>query len=232
MSQQQAEKTVGADLGWKGLYKAGGASQLIVGILWIIGTVIILIGGIPPTSTDAFLKYVAGQKLLFQLPLILFVLRNFFIIPGILALYVALKEVKKTYALIGSGFLSVSLVVDLSAADVNLANLVPLSDAYQAATGDIQRAAYVAAADVARGALNSGIILAVLTASIGFLIFGLAMLKGVFGKGTAYLGIVAGIVGLVQAIFLPPIGLGLIVWFVVSSIWFLAVGSRLYRLGR
>jgi hypothetical protein len=70
----------------------------------------------------------------------------------------------------------------------------------------------------------------ILTA-IGILILSLVMLKGVFHKSVAYLGIVTGILGIVSEALRDIIGPGYIVYGLLLPSWFLAVGWRLYRLG-
>jgi hypothetical protein len=66
---------------------------------------------------------------------------------------------------------------------------------------------------------------------VGILIISLVMLKGVFQKGVAYLGIVTGAVGIVSEALRPILGFGYIVFFVLEVIWLIAVGWKLYRLG-
>jgi hypothetical protein len=60
----------------------------------------------------------------------------------------------------------------------------------------------------------------------------LVMLKGVFPKGVAYLGIVTGALGIVSEALRPILGPGYIVYGLLLPIWFLMVGWKLYRLGR
>jgi hypothetical protein len=66
---------------------------------------------------------------------------------------------------------------------------------------------------------------------VGILIISLVMLKGVFPKGVAYLGIATGVVGIFSEALRPVIGFAYIVFFVLEVIWLIAVGWRLYRLG-
>ena len=66
---------------------------------------------------------------------------------------------------------------------------------------------------------------------IGILIISLIMLKGVFHKGVAYLGIVTGALGIISEALRPILGVGYIVFFVLEVIWLIAVGWELYRLG-
>jgi uncharacterized membrane protein len=60
------------------------------------------------------------------------------------------------------------------------------------------------------------------------------MLKGVFSRVTAYLGIVGSIVGLVYGIslFVPALAMSVVVAIVLAGIWGLLAGFRLHRLGK
>lgn len=57
------------------------------------------------------------------------------------------------------------------------------------------------------------------------------MLKGVFHKGVAYLGITTFIAAFIGGALKPIIGIGYLWWWALFMIWFIAVGWKLYRLG-
>jgi hypothetical protein len=59
----------------------------------------------------------------------------------------------------------------------------------------------------------------------------LAMLKGVFHKGVAYLGIVTGALGIMSEGLIHILGVGYYIYGVLFLIWLIAVGWKLYRLG-
>ena len=69
-----------------------------------------------------------------------------------------------------------------------------------------------------------------LVLSVGTMIFGLAMLKGLFGKGTACLALLAGAVGIIGRILISVLPIFLVVGFFLSGIWCLLVGFKLFRL--
>ncbi len=219
-----------ADQDWKGLYRAGGASFLIIGVLTVIGIILLLpLGGVPASGQAAFTT-LSTQKLLFQTIVTVVATRHLLLIPGVFALYVALKRVRKTYALIASGLVGLNVVVVFAANTVNFLSLIPLGDKYAVATTEAQRAAYVAAADLTVGAISVGIPLEGLVLTVGILIFGLAMLKGVFNKPTAYLGVLIGITGIIGAIPIPALMVAFIVALILEAVWAFAVGFKLYRL--
>ncbi len=219
-----------ADQDWKGLYRAGGASFLIIGVLYIIGIVLFSqLGGLP-TSGQAALTALSTQKLLAQTTTTIFAATDLLLIPGVFALYVALKGVRRTYALVASGLAGLFIVLDLGVNTVNFFTVIALGDKYAVATTEAQRAAYVAAADLTLGAVNVGLPLAGLAIAVGILIFGLAMLKGVFNKPTAYLAVLLGILGIISSIPIPALAILFVVVLILSAVWFLAVGYKLYKL--
>ena len=75
-----------------------------------------------------------------------------------------------------------------------------------------------------------------LTLAVGILVTGLVMLKGIFSKSTAYLGLVTGILGVVSvasSFFASSVSsVSIILASVLNTVWFLFVGYRLYRLGQ
>src|SRR5207244_1517317 len=75
----------------------------------------------------------------------------------------------------------------------------------------------------------------ILVPAVGILMTGLVMLKGIFSKSTAYLGLVTGILGIVSVAGPPFVGalsLTVIVASVLTTVWVLFVGYRLYALGQ
>ncbi len=219
-----------ADQDWKGLYRAGGASLLIMGVLYIIGFYLFFqLGGLP-TSGQAALTALSAQKLLAQITITTFAATDFLFIPAVFAFYIALKGVRRTYALIASGLAGLFIVLDLGVNTVNFFSLVALGDKYAVATTEAQRATYVATADLTLGAVNVGLPLAGLAFAVGVLVFGLAMLKGVFNKPTAYLTMIVGIVGIIGTIPIPALAFVFVVTIILGAVWFLVVGFKLYRL--
>ena len=103
----------------------------------------------------------------------------------------ALKHLARSAVLVATGLIAVFIVLDLGVTEVNSLSLVALTRQYAAASSESLRAGAVAAANFARVTLPIATFLSYTVSSVGFLIFGVVMLKGVFRRGTAYLGIVA-----------------------------------------
>jgi len=223
------------DPSWKGLYRWGGISALLAGVISFICIALAFRIGALPSGGEAVLKYLSGQTTLAYTIYGLIILADILGILFLLALYLALKGVNKNAMLAATGFEGLGLVLDLGVTVISWIGLITLSQNYAAATSDAQRAAYVAVADYALAVIAvSGPVFSLVTSSIGALIASLVMLRGVFNRATAYLGIAASIVGLVYGIsvFGPALTILFIIAILLSGIWYLLVGYRLYRLGK
>jgi len=221
------------DPSWKALYRWGGILLMIAGLLdlLVIALFLPLVSSI--TTGDAALKNLAGQALLAQIAFGIDGLDVLFTLPAVLALYLALKGINRNAMLVAAASLGVFTALHLSAVPSTL-SLVTLSQNYAAATSDAQRAAYAAVSNYVYYTTVTLEPIYILVASIGILIIGFVMLKGIFSRGVAYLGIAAGILGIVLMLgLLVPALLTLdIVFLLLVAIWNLLVGFKLYRLGR
>ena len=228
------EAVASPDPSWRDLYRAGGVSAFLYIVLLIVPIVLIFTTPQPPISGGAAtLEYIAANKVVYITELVLFLAPSVVAMIFFLALYMALKHVNKSLAAIGALIAIASQIIGLaynsSPQSLNGA-LVLLSDQYMAATSAIQRAAYATAAEsliAMTNAVNaSGILF-----SIGILIISIVMLKGVFHKGIAYLGVITGVIAILSETFRPFISFGYIVFFILEVIWLIAVGWKLFRLG-
>jgi Domain of unknown function (DUF4386) len=228
---------VSPDPSWKGLYRAGGISAMLFFVLnFVLLIMFDLITPRPPNTGEVgslpsgadTLQYIASHKPVFIIEQVLFVGPTILIMVVFLALYAALKHLNKSYAAIGAIIGIASIVLGLITFSFVL-GLLYLSDLYVTATAT-QRATFEAAAWSLIAQYNavsaSGILLA-----ISILIISLVMLKGVFHKAIAYLGIVTGVVGIITEALRPMIGLGYAVY-IILYIWLFVAGWQLYKLGR
>jgi hypothetical protein len=219
------------------LYRVGGISAILLGLGYIAIIPLYAAVGAPPSGGEARLQYFEGKTTVWWAILGLSVLTDVLFIPVALALYLALKGVNWNAMLIATAFIGLFVVLDLAVTWPNYASLLSLSGKYTAATSDAQRAAYVAAANYASAVLTSGLeaVYSILVLSLGILTTGLVMLKGIFGKSTAYIGVVTGILGIVAALgpfFVSALAVTIIITSGLTTLWVLLVGFRLYRLGR
>src|SRR5437763_1997469 len=234
IERSPGEASASPDPSWRGLYRVGGVSAALYVVLIIIPLVLLNTTPLPPLSGGAaMLQYIASHKPVYIIELVSFVGLSLPAMVVFLALSVALKHLNKSYAALGAlvGIASevIALAYNSSPQSLN-PGLIYLSDHYVAATTVAQRAAEATAAEGLIAVSNAVNAAGILTA-LGMLILSLVMLKGVFQKGVAYLGIVTGALGIVSEAFRDILGPGYYVYGLLLPIWFLAVGWKLYRLG-
>jgi hypothetical protein len=234
IERSSGEAGASPDPSRRGLYRVGSVSAALFVVLIIVPLVLIFTTSQPPISGGAAtLQYIASHKFVYLTELVSFVGLSVPAMVVFLALYAALKHLNKSYAALGAllGIASEGAALAYNSSPQSLnGGLLYLSDHYVAATTAAQRIALATAAEgliaVANGVAAAGILTA-----IGIPILSLVMLKGVFHKGIAYLGIVTGVLGIVCEPLRPLLGLGYAVYGLLLPIWFIAVGWKLYRLG-
>jgi|SRR5215469_15254621 len=229
-----AEKmTVNAvDPDGKWLYRAGGISALLLGLGYVAIIPLYATVGAPPSDSEAWLKYLVGKTTVWWAILGLSVLTDVLYVPVALALYLALKGVNRNAMLLATTLVGLFVVLDLAVTWPNYASLITLTGKYAAATSDAGRTTYVAAANYASAVLTSRLeaVYSILVLSLGILVTGLVMLRGIFSKMTAYLGLVTGISGIIAVASASSIAA--IIASVLTTVWIVLVAFRLYGLSR
>src|SRR4030081_714895 len=217
----------------KSLYRVGGISALVIGIAYIIIIPLFAhVGGAPSSGGEDWLKYLKGRTTVWWAILGLSVFTDFLFVPVALSLYLALERVNRNAMLVATAFVGLFVVLDMAVLWTNYASLLTLSALHTAAMTDVQRASYVAAADYTSAVLASHteVFYSIVDLSLAILILGFVMLKakGMFNKTTAYLGLAAGIFGIVSIAGFFVI---IIINALLVTLWLLFVGYRLFRLG-
>jgi hypothetical protein len=221
----------------KWLYRVGGISALVLGIAYIAIFPVYAYVGAPPNGGEAWLEYAVGKTAAWWAILGLSVLTDLLFVPVGLALYLALKGVNRDMMLVATAFVGLFIVLDLAVTWSNYASLIALGDNYAAATTEAQRAAYVAAASYASAVLTSTLegVYSIVILSLGILMIGLVMLRAIFSKTAAYLGLATGILGIVSvagSFLVSSLSVTIIIASILTTIWLLFVGYRLYWLGQ
>lgn len=235
-AQTTMANTVDPDGKW--LYRVGGISALVLGIGYIIIIALYVPMGAPPSGAEARLAYIAGNTRAWWAILGLSVLTDFLFVPVALSLYLALKGINRDAMLVATACVGLFIVLDLPLTWTNYAALITLSGHYAAATNNVERAIFVAAANYPSIVTDSGLLFVynTLTLSVGILLTGLVMLKGIFSKSTAYLAVATGIFGVAavaSSFFASSVSsVSIILASVLTMIWALFAGYRLYRLGQ
>jgi hypothetical protein len=221
------------DPGWRMLFRIGGISAgLFVAMLLGATGLAIATQPAPTAGGAATLEYIASHRNLY------IVHQQLWLVPGVfaavvyLALYPALKPLHQSLAALGCavGGIAWALTLAMPTTSTGAPALVYVSDQYAATEDPAQRAAFVGAAESLIAINRTPTAVGVLTTA-GMLIVSLVMLRGVFPKWIAYLGIVSGALGIGSEALRPVIEGGYGIYGVLLLVWMGAVGSRLYGLG-
>jgi hypothetical protein len=221
-----------ADSRWKPLYRIGGAAALFAVAIYLIHLIVFFVWGQPESALGWFNLFEdnkLGGLLAFEL---LLVVSSALGIATTLALYVALRRVNEA-------LMSIALVLGLLEAVAFIVarpafEMLYLSEGYVAATTEAQRDAFLAAGEAMLATFNgTAFHLSINLFSIYFLIVPLIMLRShIFGRVTAYVGILAAILN--WALYVPEIGifLSILSVFPFLLIWNILIARRLFQLGR
>jgi len=230
-----------ADSGWKGLYKVGGITVLIMVVIPLAEVVISLLPGVAQLSTgtvtviDWFALFQNHWFLALRNLGLLNIIGAAFLAPTILAIYSALRRDSEAYAAFGTILFFVGLAVYLASS--RAFPMLSLSSQYAVAATEAQRSLLAAAgqAMLAEGQSRAGIPLM----EFACLVISAVMLRGkVFSKATAYAGILGNALLIVVEIIttfargLPSAGFVIAICGGLSLMtWYLLVGRRLLQLG-
>lgn len=233
-TQKTMDKVVNSD---RWMYKVGGISALLVFVAYFV-IIALYTTAFPPSGSEERLIFFAGHTTEWWSIIGLSVLTNFLRLLVFFSLYFALKEINRNVALIAVTFEGLFVVLECATSyGTMFPALMNLSSQYAIANSDAQRAIYVAAATYIDAALESGFlnIYAIIIPAISSIAISFVMLKGIFNKATAYLGLVSGILSIISVVgayFMSALSNIVIIASTLSMIWFLLLGYRLYRLGQ
>jgi hypothetical protein len=222
------------DPSWKGLYKAGGicAISYVLFALFVPFFMFINNTGLSTMVVGSeILGLISENGIFWWVALQTFVLgTSFFAIITFISMFFALKKVAKVKAMIGSAIAIVIHILFIAYYPVMLA-LGFLAKAYPAAP-DAQRQSFESAAEALIAINNAFNPLYESVFAISILILSLAMLKSVFDKKIAFLGIMTCISAFVALALFTVININYFWWWLLFMIWFVAVGLKLYKIGR
>jgi hypothetical protein len=226
--------TTTIDSRWRDLYRIAGIAAIISELIIILGFVTYFIFPYSPGSqstADIFLLLQTNPLGgLISLDLFLFI-GNLFSIALFLALYVSLKPVNESYALIALtlGLIGVVLLIPSRP----LTELYTLSGLYASATTAAAKSQYLASGDTLL-ILFSGInwFMNTLLGTLSLLISALLMLKSqVYSKATAYVGITTSVITL--GFWIPGIGIFLLFLSLPAMmIWYLLLAIKFFQMAR
>jgi hypothetical protein len=222
------------DTRWKDLYWLGGIFSILIAVSIVLAIIAYFIWPFKPGLTSTENIFSALQANLFgglmSLDLALLVIGLINILP-LLALYIALKQVNESYALIALilGLISVSALIPSRP----LVELVSLSDKFATATSESERIPYLAAGESLHSLFNgTAWMIYTILGNISTLIScALILQSNIFRKALAYVGIVSAISGL--GVFIPTIGpiVSLLATF-GGVIWSVMIACDFFRLSK
>lgn len=219
---------------WKEIYKLGAIATILSEIILIIGVIAVFIYPYAPgnKSTENIFLLLQKDKLggLVSLDFHL-LLGNLFGILLFLALYVSLKQVNASYALIA---LVLGLVADVLIIPARpISEMFSLSELYVTATTEAAKSQYLAAGEALLSMFNgTSWFINTLLGGFSLLISSLLMLRSsIFSKSTAYVGIITNMA--VCLFFVPGVGMlflflslpGYIIWYVQLTRRFLKLAK-------
>lgn len=223
------------------LFRLAGAAGIVVALCYpIIVALYVLVGTDMPTDAgtgEAWLSYLSGNAGAWWAIVGLSVFTDVLWIAVAWGVYVALRSVDRTLALVGSALLVLFVVLELAVSWPSYGVLIMLSGDLATATAE-QRDGILAAAGFAGAILSSPLppFYAILVPALGQITIGTVMLKGgPFARPTAFLALMAGVLGVVSVLgglAWEPLGQVIILGSLLAAVWFLLVGLRLWRLGR
>jgi len=234
---EKAQLTVDPDGKW--IYRVGGLSALVVGIGYLL-TIIVTItyaGGFPPPGIEARLAFFTVHAAGWWVVSALMIFTDLLYVPVFLALYQALKGINKYMMALAIACGGLFIALDLAVTWTAYSSLITLGGNYAAATSEAQRATIVAAAGYPSAILDSPLsgIYAIFIPALGLLLASLVMRKGIFSKILAYMGVIAGVCGILAGIgpiFIRELETAQYINASLAMIWFFFVGLRLSKLGQ
>lgn len=222
---------VGHEASWRGLYRIGSICALLFVMFNLIAIALDLRAPPPVAGGVATLEFIAVHRISYLLEQILWLAPGLFAMIVFVALYPALKQLNQSYAALGAliGAAAWALTLAIPTTSRGAPALVYLSDQYVATTNTAQRAVFATAAEALIAQNNTPTLVGILT-PIGILLIALVMVKGIFPKSVAYLGIVTGVLGIGSEALRFVLPSGYAVYGLLLLLWFGAIGWQLYRL--
>jgi hypothetical protein len=221
-----------ADAGWKGLYRVGGAAAMTMAVFIPLQVLVFVIWPPPGTVTGWFTLFQEHPLVgLLDMDLLLIV-DQVLVALIMVTLYIVLRRSRQSCMTVALTLSALGIAAYF--ASTAAFEMLSLSGEYSAVTTEAQRATLLAAGQVMLStwqgtAFSVGYVLE----GMGFLLVAIVMLRStVFGRKTAYVAILLGVMSLVP----PTVGtVGML--FALGSlvpleIWDVLVARRLLQLGR
>jgi hypothetical protein len=213
---------------WRWLYRIGAFAALISVVIIPLSIAAFFAW---PLWPDNILAVIQDDALAGLMGLdFMYLLGNVPAIPFFLVLYVTLREIDESWALLALALGLIGLVCLVPSRPIP--EMFALSDQFTAATTDAERAIYLSAAEAVLARFHGMAYHAhYILGSTSLLISSLLMLRSdAFGRATAFVGIVTNMV--VFGLYVPVVGVYISMLSVVGyAVWYLLIARRLLELG-
>ena len=188
-----------AESRWKGLYKVGGVAALLMVALIPIQILVFVVWPPPGTVTGWFMLFQSNWFLgLLSLDL-LYMLQSVLLVLVYLALYASLRRA-------GESFMAVALALGLVGIAAYFASntafeMLSLSEGHAVATTDAQRSMFLAAGQAMLATYKgTAFDMYYVLNAVALLLISVVMLRSnIFGRVTAYAGLLAGVLMIVSS---------------------------------
>ncbi|MBE0690944.1 MAG: DUF4386 family protein [Anaerolineae bacterium] len=226
------------DVRWKRLYRIGAVAVLVTVAFYLTELVVLSLGGrsFPSTINDWFALF-AESRLLGLLYLnALDMLSIALMGPMFLALYMALRQADEAWMTVGLFFGLIGIPIFIAPRSITL-NVLTLSDRFAAATTDVQRTQIMTVGEsVALGSPTTQTVGFLFIATAVFIISLVLLRSTIFGKVTAYVGLLASsitFIGFITMLVAPSIaGVFVVLSMLPWLVWWLLIARGLWQLGR
>lgn len=225
------------DRRWIGLYRSGGVAAFLIAVMLIGEVGVYAVWPRPATALEHFERFqenwLVGLLTLDLLGMSAYLL----FIPTILALYVVLRRSSEAVMAVATVLFLVG-IADFFATNTAF-SVLALSEQYADATTDAERAVALAAGQAMFTLFNeNAFLVSYIIVSAAWAMIGAVMLRSpVFGRVTAYAGILAGAAGIVAVVLEhisgTLVGVAVPIYFaaiVFLLAWVVLVGRRLHQL--
>jgi hypothetical protein len=223
----------GADPTWKSLYKIGGICAFLYVIFALAVPFFMFISNTELSymvNGADILELINSNGTAWWVALQTMVLgTSFLAIITFAAVFVALKHLDKAIALAGALIAIVIHILFIAYYPVML-GLSQLAKNYQGAA-EAQQLSFASAAEALLAINNAFNPLYETVFAVSILVISLVMLKGIFDKKIAWLGILTSLAAFIALLLWPLLGIGYLWWWLFFMLWFIAVGWKLYKLG-
>jgi vacuolar-type H+-ATPase subunit I/STV1 len=202
----------------KGLYKFGGISMILSGVLFLTRAVLERIAGPPPSNGVEILAWIESSKVALSLVSEILFFAGIALVPAVIALSHSLVGIDRVKTALGCGIIAAMIPVLIMLLIVHGRLVYPVYGI---------RIATPPLAEFAVALFYGGFHAIDLMMGIAVIVLSLAMMHGVYGKGVAYLGIATGsldIVGSYPYAIGPILTLGCQAFF---AAWLVLVGWKL-----